>query len=72
MFPLQLSQFKQWLMRGPTDAEWSRVYRTLAGMHWAAHVSYEGGRPIGVRWSDCGFERSSLCLLPDEPTTNFA
>jgi len=41
-------------------------------MHWAAHISYEGGKAVEVRWFDCGFARSSLCLLPESPTTNFA
>jgi hypothetical protein len=72
MFFLQLSQFKHWLMRGPTDAEQARIHRILSSMHWAAHVSYEGGKAVEVRWSDCGFDRPSLCLLPDEPTTKFA
>jgi hypothetical protein len=69
MFFLQLSQFKQWLMRGPTDAEQTRICRTLAGMHWSVRVSHENGRPVAVRWLDCGFEQASMCLLP---TTNFA
>jgi len=43
----------------------------LAGMHWSVCVSYEHSIPVAVRWFDCGFARSSLCLLPDEPTTNF-
>ena len=34
-------------------------------------VSYENGNAIGVQWHDCGFDRSSLCLLPERPTTNF-
>jgi hypothetical protein len=72
MFFLQLSQFKHWLMRWPTDAEWARVCRALAGMNWSVCVSYEGGRPVAVCWHDCGFGRSSLCLLPDEPTPRFA
>jgi hypothetical protein len=71
MFFLQLSQFNHWLMRGPTDIERTLICRTLAGMHWAAHVSYKDGRPVEVQWSDCGFGRRSLCLLPDEPTANF-
>jgi hypothetical protein len=72
MFFLQLSQFKHWLLHGPTDAEQERINRTLAGMHWSAHISYEGGKVVGVRWSDCGFGQPSLCLLPDELTTRFA
>ena len=72
MFFLQLSQFKRWLMRGPTDAEQERISRALAGMHWSVRVSHENGRPVAVRWHDCGFDRVSLCLLPDEPTTRFA
>jgi hypothetical protein len=71
MFFLQLSQFKHWLMRWPTDAEWAHVCRALAGMHWSVCVSFEHGIPVAVRWFDCGFGRPSLCLLPDEPTTNF-
>ena len=72
MFLLQLSRFKHWLMRGPTDAERMRIWRALAGMHWSVCVSYEHGIPVAVRWSDCGFQQASLCLLPDEPTTRFA
>jgi len=72
VFLLQLSQFKHWLMRGPTDAEWARIWWALAGMHWSVCVSYENGNAVGVRWHDCGFDHPSLCLLPDEPTTNFA
>jgi hypothetical protein len=63
MFFLQLSQFKRWLLRGPTDAEQKRINRTLAGMHWAAHVSYADGKPVAVRWHDCGFRQPSLCDL---------
>jgi hypothetical protein len=40
-------------------------------MHWSVSVSYQYGRPLEVRWQDCGFERSSLCLLTERPTTNF-
>ena len=71
MFFLQLSQFKLWLLRGPTDAEQERISRTLAGMHWSAHISYADGKPVAVRWHDCGFEQASLCMVP-EPTTSFA
>ena len=71
MFFLQPSQFKHWLMRGPTTAELERVCRTLSGMHWSVSLSYGDGRPSQVRWHDCGFDRRSLCPLP-EPTTNFA
>ncbi|HXM22450.1 MAG TPA: hypothetical protein VN948_14435 [Terriglobales bacterium] len=71
MFLFQLLQFKQWLLRGATDAEQERITRTLAGMHWSAQVSYKDGRPVGVRWHDCGFEQASLCAVP-EPTTRFA
>jgi hypothetical protein len=71
MFFLQLTRFKHWLMRGPTDAERSRICWALAGMNWSVWVSYEYGIPVAVRWFDCGFEHASLCLLPDEPTTNF-
>jgi hypothetical protein len=71
VFFLQLSQFKRWLMRGPTDIERTLICRTLAGMHWSAHISYEGGKAVGVRWSDCGSEQPSSCLLPDEPTPSF-
>ena len=71
MFFLQLSRFKRWLMRGPTDAERTRIWRALVGMHWSVWVSYEHGIPVAVRWHDCGFERPSLCLLPDEPTPRF-
>jgi hypothetical protein len=39
--------------------------------NWSVNVSYENGKPVEVRWHDCGFDRPSLCLLPDEPTTNF-
>ena len=65
MFFLQLSRFKHWLMRGPTDAEWTRISRTLAGMHWSAHISYADGKPVAVRWHDCGFEQPSLCIVPE-------
>jgi hypothetical protein len=58
-------------MRGPTDADWTRVCRALAGMHWSVSVSKENGKAVRVRWHDCGFDRSSLCLLPERPTTNF-
>ena len=71
MFFLQPSQFKHWLMRGPTTAELERVCRTLSGMHWSVSLSYGDGRPSQVRWHACGFDRRSLCPLP-EPTTNFA
>jgi len=71
VFFLQLSRFKHWLMRGPTDAERVRIWRALAGMNWSVWVSYEHGIPVAVRWLDCGFGRSSLCLLP-ESTTSFA
>jgi hypothetical protein len=71
LFLLQLSHFKNWILRGPTDAEQERINRTLAGMHWSAHISYEGGKAVALRWSDCGFDRSSLCLMP-EMTTSFA
>ena len=71
MFLLQLSHFKNWLMRGPTDAEWARIFGALSDMHWSVSVSYQYGRPVGVRWHDCGFDRSSLCLLPERLTTNF-
>jgi hypothetical protein len=70
MFFLQLSIFKTCLLRGPTDAEQERINRTLAGMHWSAHISYEGGKPVAVRWHDCGFEQASLCMVP-EPTASF-
>ena len=72
MFFLQLSQFNRWLMRDPTNVERTLIVRTLAGMHWSVSVSYEYGKTVGVRWHDCGFERASLCLLPDETTANFA
>jgi hypothetical protein len=71
MFFLQLSQFKRWLLRGPTDAEQKHINRTLAGMHWSAHISYADGKAVGVRWSDCGVDRRSLRMVP-EPTTRFA
>ena len=71
MFLLQLSHFKNWILRGATDAEQERINRTLAGMHWSAHISYEGGKAVGVRWSDSGVDRRSLCMVP-EPTTRFA
>jgi hypothetical protein len=71
VFFLQLSRFKHWLMRGPTDAEWARIFGALSDMHWSVSVSYQYGRPVEVRWHDCGFERSSLSLLPERPTTNF-
>jgi hypothetical protein len=71
LFLLQLSHFKNWLMRGPTDAERSRIWRALAGMHWPVCVSCEHGFPVAVRWHDCGFAQPSLCLLLDEPTTRF-
>ena len=71
MFFLQLSRFKHWLMRGPTDAEWARIFGALSDMHWSVSVSYQYGRPVEVRWHDCGFEVSSLCLLPERPTTKF-
>lgn len=72
MFLLQLSHFKKRLLHGPTQAEQERISRTLAGMHWSVSVSYENSKAVGVRWHDCGFERPSLCVLPDEPTTKFA
>jgi hypothetical protein len=71
VFLLQLSRFKHWLMRGPTDAEWTRIFRALADMHWSTSVSYQYGRPVEVRWHDCGTGRASLCLLPEKPTTSF-
>ena len=64
MFLLQLSHFKQWLLRGPTDEEWERVWRTLSGMHWSARISYHGRIPVAVEWIDCGHEQASLCMLP--------
>jgi hypothetical protein len=70
VFLLQLSRFEHWLLRGPTDAEQERISRTLAGMHWSAHISYEGGKAVGMRWSDCGVDRRSLCIV-SEPTTRF-
>ncbi len=70
MFLLQLSHFKRWLLRGPTDAEQERISRTLAGMHWSAHISYADSKPVAVRWHDCGFEQASLCIVP-EPTASF-
>jgi hypothetical protein len=69
VFFLQLSRFKHWLMRGPTDAERARICWALAGMDWSVCVLYERGIPIAVRWYDCGFSQPSLCLLPDEPTS---
>jgi hypothetical protein len=71
MFFLQLSQFNRWLMRDPTNVERTLIVRTLAGMHWSVSVSYENGKTVGVQWHDCGFDRSSLCLLPDETITKF-
>jgi hypothetical protein len=72
MFFLQLSQFKRWLVREPTNVERTLICRTLAGMHWSLHMSHKGDKPVEVRWLDCGFDRPSLCLLPEEPTTRFA
>jgi hypothetical protein len=71
VFFLQLSRFKHWLMRGPTEAEWARIFGALSDMHWSVSVSYQYSRPVEVRWHDCGFE-SSLCLLPERPTSSFA
>ena len=34
-------------------------------------VSYQYGRPVELQWIDCGYERSSLCVLPERPTTTF-
>jgi hypothetical protein len=71
VFLLQLSIFTKCLLRGATEAEQERISRTLAGMHWSVHVSYEDGKAIGVRWHDCGFVQPSLCIVP-EPTTRFS
>jgi hypothetical protein len=27
--------------------------------------------PVAVCWHDCGFEQAALCILRDEPATNF-
>ena len=65
MFLVQLSHFKRWLLRGPTDEELERrVWRTLSGMHWSARISYHGRIPVAVEWIDCGHEQASLCMLP--------
>jgi hypothetical protein len=32
MFLLRLSHFKEWIVRGLTDAEWDSICRTLTGM----------------------------------------
>jgi hypothetical protein len=61
---VQLSHFKRWLLRGPTDEEWERVWRTLSGMHWSARISYHGRIPVAVEWIDRGHEQASLCMLP--------
>jgi hypothetical protein len=74
VFLLQLSHFKQWIVRGATDTEWERLTRLLAGMHWSVQVSYADGKPVAVRWydcHDCGFRQPSLCIVP-EPTPRFA
>jgi hypothetical protein len=43
----------------------------LADMHWSMSVSCQYGRPVEVRWHNCGVDRASLCLLPERPTTSF-
>jgi hypothetical protein len=72
LFFLHLSIFKKRLLRGASDAEQAHIYRILSSMHWSVQLSYVSGLLVAVRWHSCGFERSSLCLLPDEPTTRFA
>ena len=62
--PLYALHFKRWLLRGPTDEEWERVWRTLSGMHWSARISYHGRIPVAVEWIDCGHEQASLCMMP--------
>jgi hypothetical protein len=71
MFFLHLSIFKKWLLRGSTYVEQECISRRLAGMHWSVSVSYENGKPVAVRWHDCGFKQSSLSIVP-EPTTRSA
>jgi hypothetical protein len=71
LFLLQLPTSRDGYCGVPTDAERLRINRTLAGMHWSAHISYEGGKAVGVRWTDCGVDHRSLCMVP-EPTTRFA
>jgi hypothetical protein len=72
---IELKSLSLWVgvssANGTCLRERSRICQALAGMYWSVCVSYEHGIPGAVRSHDCGFDRSSLCLLAYQQTTNF-
>lgn len=69
MFQFYLSHLHQ-ILPGASEAEWDRAYRLLSSMHYSMGVSFAAGRPVSVRFWDCGFERKSFCIVP-EPAPRF-
>jgi hypothetical protein len=71
LFLLQLSHLRRRLFEGPTDNDWLRLTKLLAGMRYSAHVTYADGKPSAIRFHDCGNGQVSLCIVP-EPAPSFA